>query len=132
MSKPSSSRFVYRYLHLTAFKPTSDNPSTVQILTFRARLISARTHLSSLPNMKRIFDRLYPDAKFSPNRDFDGFRCFSLKNEMGSENLAKDALKNPVVAVKDNFLWYKEAFWKRKLSGVAGSMCSFITFAYDM
>lgn len=113
MSIPSSSRIVLRYFHLTSLKPSPNNPSIVRILTFRTwPIISARPHFSSSPSVARIFDELYRNADFLPNINFTGFRYFSLKNEMGSKNLVKDAAKNLEVAVKDTFLWYKEAFWK--------------------
>ncbi|KAL2555936.1 uncharacterized protein Fot_00675 [Forsythia ovata] len=55
---------------------------------------------------------------------------------MDSMRLAKDAVKNPVVAVKDTFLWYKEAvslqieaFLEEKLYGVAG--CSMVCNYWD-
>ncbi|KAL2540007.1 Uncharacterized protein Adt_00985 [Abeliophyllum distichum] len=37
---------------------------------------------------------------------------------MDSMHLAKDAVKNPVVAVKDTFLWYKEAL-------ILGMICNY-------
>ncbi|XP_022869104.1 uncharacterized protein LOC111388505 isoform X2 [Olea europaea var. sylvestris] len=132
MSEPSSSRIIFRYFQLIALKSSPNNLNIVQILTFRTSLlISSRTHFSSSPNVARIFDKLYPNAEFSPNRNFIGFRYFSLKNAMGSKNLVKDAA-NPAVAVKDTFLWYKEAFWKRNylmLLGAGGIVVSILALS---
>ncbi|XP_020551038.1 uncharacterized protein LOC105166961 isoform X2 [Sesamum indicum] len=83
MAKPSSSRFIVRYFHHIASKPSTsgnptssaishfiaDNPKIIQNRTFSSWLPtnSQRTHLSSSANIPGIFGKLDPQVKFLPS-----------------------------------------------------------------
>ncbi|KAL0452632.1 UNVERIFIED_CONTAM: hypothetical protein Slati_1241300 [Sesamum latifolium] len=145
MAKPSSSRFIVRYFHHIASKPSTsgnptssaishfiaDNPKIIQNRTFSSWLPtnSQRTHFSSSANIPGIFGKLDPQVKFLPSRNFLGFRYFSFKNfEMGSKNFAKKVVESPALAVKNTFARYREAvglqieaFWKRNYLSVLGA-----------
>ncbi|KAG8390190.1 hypothetical protein BUALT_Bualt01G0057800 [Buddleja alternifolia] len=140
MSKPSSSRFIVRYLHHISSKPsTIGNPTTSGIsnlITSNPKIIqnpkfSQRPHFSSSPpnNISGLFGKLDPHAKLLPNKHLMGFRYFSFKNyAMGSKNFAKKVVENPALAVKTTFARYKEAvglqieaFWKRNYMVVLGA-----------
>ncbi|KAK4382913.1 hypothetical protein Sango_2826000 [Sesamum angolense] len=145
MAKSSSSRFIVRYFHHIASKPSTsgnhtsaishfiaDNPKIMQNRTFSSWLPtnSQRTHFSSSANnIPGIFGKLDPQVKFLPSRNLMGFRYFSFKNfEMGSKNFAKKVVENPALAVKNTFARYREAvglqieaFWKRNYLTVLGA-----------
>ncbi|KAL2558437.1 hypothetical protein Fot_03176 [Forsythia ovata] len=144
MSKPSSPRIIFRYFHHVSSKVSTDGAPTssgishflrndsknTQNSTFSTWLSNSRkTHLPSSPNVPRVFGKLDPNAKLLPNRNFLGFRYFSFKDyEVGSKNFAKNVVKNPVGAVKNAFLRYREAaglhieaFWKRHYLAILGA-----------
>ncbi|KAI3458413.1 hypothetical protein Pfo_015076 [Paulownia fortunei] len=144
MAKPSSSRFIVRYFHHIASKPSTvgnptgsrishfitNNPKVIKNPIFSSWLLnSQRTHFSSSANMPGVFGKLNPHFGFLPPRNFLGFRYFSFMNhEMGSKNFAKSVVKKPVLAFKIAFARYKEAvrlqieaFWKRNYLVVLGA-----------
>lgn len=144
MSKPSSSRIIFRCFHQVSSKVSADatptcsgisnflknTPKTNQSSTFSTWISNSRkTYLPSSPNVPRIFEKLDPNAKLLPNRNFLGFRYISFKGyEVGSKNFAKNVVQNPVGAVKNAFLRYREAaglhieaFWKRNYLAILGA-----------
>lgn len=144
MSKPSSSRIIFRCFHQVSSKVSADatptcsgisnflknTPKTNQSSTFSTWISNSRkTYLPSSPNVPRIFEKLDPNAKLLPNRNFLGFRYISFKGyEVGSKNFAKNVVQNPVGAVKNAFLRYREAaglhieaFWKRNYLVILGA-----------
>ncbi|XP_022890980.1 uncharacterized protein LOC111406035 isoform X1 [Olea europaea var. sylvestris] len=144
MSKPSSSRIIIRCFHHVSSKVSADaaptssgisnflsnNSKTNQSSTFSTWISNSRkTYLPVSPNVPRIFEKLDPNAKLSPNRIFLGFRYISFKGyEVGSKNFAKNVIQNPVGAVRNTFLRYREAaglhieaFWKRNYLAILGA-----------
>ncbi|KAL0341178.1 UNVERIFIED_CONTAM: hypothetical protein Sradi_4634600 [Sesamum radiatum] len=145
MAKSSSSRFILRYFHHIASKPSTsgnptssaishfiaDNPKIMQNRTFSSWLPtnSQRTHFSSSANnIPGIFGKLDPQVKFLPSRNLMGFRYFSFKNfEMGSKNFAKKVVENPALAVKNTFARWGcgvHLLW-RVLFGIANTFIGF-------
>lgn len=144
MSKPSSSRIIFRCFHQVSSKVSADatptcsgisnflknTPKTNQSSTFSTWISNSRkTYLPSSPNVPRIFEKLDPNAKLLPNRNFLGFRYISFKGyEVGSKNFAKNVVQNPVGAVKNAIYRYREAaglhieaFWKRNYLAILGA-----------
>ncbi|KAL6503804.1 hypothetical protein OROGR_025727 [Orobanche gracilis] len=144
MAKPSPSRFLRKYFHQiatqpsTSFDPTNSNisrfvtsnPKSIRKPTFSSWASSnlQKSQFTSSANVSGIFRKLDPQVKFSPSRNSLGFRYLSFKShEMGSKNFAKNAVKNPALAVKHAFARYKEAvglqieaFWNRNYLVVLG------------
>lgn len=140
MAKPSSSRFIVRYLHRIASNPSPSgnprsgisqfvmkNPEITQTPKF-----SSRVQVSQFPspaNSSGIFGKVESNSTFLPRRYFLGLRYYSFQNfGLGSKNFAQKLGKNPAAVAKNAFARYREAvglqieaFWKRNYLLVVGA-----------